>query len=213
MEAKSLFCTSAAQRAENITGPCVGGDHRVSCSTMTNPHVISQQAKAYVKRLEDPYASLSFEEEQLELIPPEPTLEQKRRYFRMLENPHAHGEIFGDQGETPLPVPSGAGQQAKRSRRTGTLSKQDFQSGCRRIFKYYVPPAEGRLLRPQYREFITRNENRAAEQRFSLLEELAKYDISTSGNFTPHFNREQELLTAGKLQEIERSALSDIPAE
>ena len=171
-------------------------------STQSND---AENARAYVRLLQNPYASLSIQDEPEESIPVETTLEQKRTYFRKLENPHAHSEVFGESTAiqesveakpTPLVSPKGANRQ---------ISKRDFQDGCRRILLQYTPPDEGPVLRQHYRDFISRNENRSPEQRFRFLNELGKYDISTSGNFKPQFNREQELLTARKLEQIERA--------
>ena len=97
--------------------------------------------------------------------------------------------------------------RTKASRVKGTgISKKVFQDGCRRIFLPYVPPTEGNVLRSHYREFISRNENTTPERRERLLAELAKYDLSSSGSLTPHFNRERDFLTAAKLVKIEQAA-------
>jgi hypothetical protein len=86
------------------------------------------------------------------------------------------------------------------------ISKKAFQEGCRRILLPYVPRSEGNILRNHYREFISRNEDATPKFRERLLAELAKYDLSVSGNLTPHFNRERELLTVAKLKKIEQAA-------
>jgi hypothetical protein len=91
-------------------------------------------------------------------------------------------------------------------REVGSLSKKDFQDGCRRIFLQYVPQAERQFLPSQYRDFIIRNERRSAEERSRLLDALGRYDLSMSGNIKNHFNRVPELLTTAKLQQIERAA-------
>jgi hypothetical protein len=97
----------------------------------------------------------------------------------------------------------------RRAIPAGKVSKKDFQEGCRRILRQYVPPTEGRVLRSHYLDFIVRNQERAPEQRFRILEELRKYDISTSGSFQPHFNREPSLLAERKLRQVEQSAEPD----
>jgi len=98
---------------------------------------------------------------------------------------------------------------AVKERQIG-ISKKAFQDGCRRIFLPYVPPSEGNALRAHYREFISRNENKTPRYREYLLAELAKYDLSSSGNLTPHFNRGTEFFTAAKLMKIEEAAEKEL---
>lgn len=142
-------------------------------------------------------------------IHPMNTQDQKWAVLKKSEDPYAYWNIFGDPEEfqqsfaVEMALPS-ASQPRRRE-----ISKKGFQDGCRRILLQYVPPTEGRVLRSHYRDFITRNELRSSEQRFRLLEELSKYDVSASGNLKPHFNLDAELFTAAKLQEIERLALAD----
>jgi hypothetical protein len=176
---------------------------------MANKTAIPSEIQASLKRLEDPYAKLSLFDEEDAVTAPAPTMQQRRAYFRNLENPHAYSDIFGEGNHRQLELDMRSDRPTVRRPSSTGLSKGGFRTGCRRIFRQYVPPEEGALLRPQYREFISRNENRTAEQRSRILVELAKYDLSTTGNFQPHFNREQELLTIGKLREIEQKALED----
>lgn len=134
-------------------------------------------------------------------------IESKWASLRKTQNPYAYYSVFDVQEDGQPPVVAGPVATVARRLQGECLSKKDFQAGCHRIFRQYVPFAEGRRLRPQYRDFIARNECRSAEQRFRLLEALRKYDISASGNLKPHFNREQELLTTAKLRQIEETAL------
>jgi len=54
----------------------------------------------------------------------------------------------------------------------GKLSKAAFVAGCRRIFAPYIPHLEGGRLRPEHRDFITRNSLRSPNIRFRLLQEI-----------------------------------------
>jgi hypothetical protein len=58
-----------------------------------------QKANAYIRLLENPYASLSLFDDSTDSVAQEPTVEQKRAYLRKLENPHAHSSIFDPQEE------------------------------------------------------------------------------------------------------------------
>jgi hypothetical protein len=171
-------------------------------------NVLDENVRAALRLMQNPYAKLSLiEDKEFVSTGEEPTMEQKKAYFRKLQNPHAHSSIFDEPGQESQ---SGTtpGLDPGKVTRVSRLSKKQFEDDCRRIFLQYIPHAEGRVLRPHHREFITRNANRSPEQRFRLLEELAKYDISTSGNFKPHFNRERELFTVKKLREIEKAVLA-----
>jgi hypothetical protein len=136
----------------------------------------------------------------------EPDLARKWEALRRSGDPYAFYAIFGEEDEI-APAPHVAKHDSSPAVTANVLSKKAFQDGCRRIFRQYVPQAEGQVLRPQYRDFILRNEERPPEERAQLLKVLSRYDISTSGNLKPHLNREQEILTASKLRQIEKEAL------
>ena len=137
----------------------------------------------------------------------DPELERKWASVRKTQDPYAYYSVFGDQ-EDAEPTVSGKSISAVPTRHVAAgLSKKDFQNECRRIFRQYIPPSEGQVLRPQYRDFIFRNEQRSPGERANIVTGLSKYDLSSSGNFKPHFNREQELLTVAKLQDVENTAL------
>jgi hypothetical protein len=120
-----------------------------------------------------------------------------------LQDPYATHALFGDQ-ETVADSLNNARVQPARPAYSGTLSKKDFHSQCRRVFSQYVPTEEGNTLRAHHRDFITRNESKSAEVRFLLAAQLKKYDISAARNIRPRFNRERDALTIEKLQKIER---------
>lgn len=134
-------------------------------------------------------------------------LKGKLAWLEKSKDPYTYYDLFGDPKEVPasgITTPAANMAQTLQQRK---MSKRDFNSTCRRIFLLYIPPAEGQLLRPHYRDFIARNENRSPEERFLLAETLSQYDFSKTGNFKPHFNREKEFLTVAKLQQIEKKAL------
>lgn len=173
-----------------------------------------EKTKAALKLLGNPYASLSLVEDREDVDLTNVITDPKRVYYKLLENPCAYDSIFGDpvaEGEEKHGT-SDANTCDVTSHQKSRCSKKSFQDGCRRIFLQYIPPSEGRTLRPHYRDFIIRNETNSPEHRFRLLGELRKYDISTSGDFKPHFNREQEFLTKKKLQQIEEAAQSQAPS-
>jgi len=58
-----------------------------------------EKVQAALKLMGNPYASLSLLDDAGEHAAIETNLEQKRAYFRKLENPHAFSSIFGDAGD------------------------------------------------------------------------------------------------------------------
>lgn len=89
-----------------------------------------------------------------------------------------------------------------------TATKAAFRSECTRIFRQYIPAPERGRLRRYMRDFITRNESRSSRVRSSLLQTLAKFDLSDLCA-VPQFNREDESLSEQKLRDIERSVDPD----
>src|SRR5689334_17042948 len=55
-----------------------------------------EKVQAALRLMGNPYASLSLFPDEDESVAVEPTFEQKRAYFKKLEDPHAFSEIFGD---------------------------------------------------------------------------------------------------------------------
>jgi len=89
-----------------------------------------------------------------------------------------------------------------------TATKAAFRSECTRIFRQYIPAPERGRLRQYMRDFISRNESRSARVRSSLLQALAKFDLSDLCA-VPQFNREDRSLSEQKLRGIENSVGPD----
>jgi hypothetical protein len=58
-----------------------------------------EKMQAALRLMGNPYASLSLFDDTAEGTAVEPSFEQKRVYFKKLENPHAFSSIFGDAGD------------------------------------------------------------------------------------------------------------------
>jgi hypothetical protein len=65
---------------------------------MCHTHAVSRPEKvqAALRLMGNPYASLSLIDDEEEVVAAEPSFEQKRAYFKKLENPQAFSAIFGD---------------------------------------------------------------------------------------------------------------------
>jgi hypothetical protein len=167
---------------------------------------------AYIRALGNPYAKLQImgeeEQQELELELRAPT-QVESEYARLLENQYALLSIaLADPVPTVAPTDSTAKKTQLQLNSEGILSKRDFDIGCRRIFRPYIPSVEKKHLRRHHRDFIVRNVNRSPSERYLLLKELSKYDLSALPGMEARFNREREDLTDEKLKLIERSVSS-----
>lgn len=89
----------------------------------------------------------------------------------------------------------------------GQVSKAEYESEVRRIFRQYIPKVENGRLRDHYKAFISRTSKHTAQTRFAILQELKRYDLASILGFEARFNREKDPLTEAKLISIEQSAL------
>jgi hypothetical protein len=127
--------------------------------------------------------------------------------YRLSENPHARDYYLGsERSERPSTVPTtSAVSPADRK----TISKMDFEAGCRAIFKRYMPEMERSKLRSHHQEFIRRNAAATPERRYALLQELRRYDLSSEDGLRTYFNLEEDAFTEAKLRKIEESVNQD----
>ena len=133
-----------------------------------------------------------------EFLPPTP---EQTDYLRKQEHPYAKLSVtLKDSGGESTVFTTDSRSSAKV-----TLSKEEFEAECRRIFRHYIPAVERGRLKPHHKDFIARNQNRSGAGRYKLVEALRKYDLSDVPGFEARFNREREDLTEAKLREIERS--------
>ena len=170
---------------------------------MTAKKYTLEEAKAYAKRLQNPYAMLSIEI----FAEPQTTFDshaaKKHAYLKTLEDPYATHSVL-DEAVVDAQSSTAMRSQPMRHGLIGKLSKKDFRSQCRRIFSQYIPDDEGNTLRSHHRDFIIRNESKSADVRFQLAAQLGKYDLSSMQHIRPRFNRERDTLTIDKLLKIER---------
>lgn len=153
--------------------------------------------KAYIRRLGNPYASLEIPEENFEIVQTS-TISDEERLYRLRGNPYAKLQMDEAEDAPPAPTVTPTSDTPRR------LSKAEFVARCRRIFGLYIPPFENGRLRTHHRRFIERNGSRSPMVRARLVQELEKYDLSTLRGVKAYFNREREVFTEEKLQQIER---------
>ena len=164
----------------------------------------------YIRLLENPYAELSIEDE----------TSPRREYIHRLQNPYASIDVSegvpliqGAQAtscdDVGLNEPVISGIEAVESTKGSVFrsdkpgaSKSDFETGCRRIFRQYIPLDGGRRLRLEYQEFIIEGKEKSPQRRAAILQELERYDLASLGNVKPYLNRERENDLRGKLRSI-----------
>lgn len=172
---------------------------------MTTAKSRCEEMKERLKLMGDPYASLLINDQVDEKRPRKLSEKQAHNAFRESQNPYARDYYFGDPEESPIPpIEEPQRQSALLVASSQRFSKRKFQTGCQRIFRQYIPFEDGRILRPHHRDFIERNESRSAEERFLIVEQLSRYDLSRHGSYNVRFNRGRDALTEKKLQKIER---------
>ena len=155
--------------------------------------------RATLRKSGNPYSAHYYEPDTAVL-----PAEEARRRFRASENPYALHYYLGADEDAEAATRSSAAIAANPAARgRKTLSKADFDSGCRSIFRRYMPEMERARLRPHHQDFIRRNVNCSPERRYALLEELRRYDLSAEGSLRTYFNREEDDFTEAKLLKIE----------
>ncbi len=167
---------------------------------MAEDDVLSDEARAALRRRGNPYA---FAEGQVAETQNAGggMAEAVRRTYRLSEDPYAlHFYTTEEQGAVP-PLPHAAAAPRRH------LSKAEFRSRCRDVFRPYIPALEKGRLRPHHNAFITRNEARSPDVRYALAERLGRYGLADIPGLQSQFNREEEAFTEAKLIAIERAVL------
>jgi hypothetical protein len=131
-----------------------------------------------------------------------PKTQEQAEYHRRLQDPYASLSTGLPEQRT-----SAVATAVEEPGLKATATKEFFEAETRRILGLYIPGTErGGQLRPHHRAFITRNLVRSPAERFKVLRELKKYDLSSIPGFEARFNREDDDLTDAKLNEIEKAA-------
>jgi hypothetical protein len=157
--------------------------------------------RAELRKSGNPYAAHYYGPEVPHSSPTQPA----RQQLRALENPYAHDYYLGVEKEVAITESSLPESIKPPTAPQKSLSKADFESGCRSIFRRYMPEMERTKLRSHHQDFIRRNVNCSSPRRFALLEELRRYDLSSEPGLRTYFNREEDTFTEAKLVKIEES--------
>lgn len=163
-------------------------------------HYMENKVKKYLRQLENPYASLQINDD----IDDEFVLNSAANKAHSERNRPIHPyATLASPEELDTSSPLDGIAPPKHLILVKTISKEGFRKRCRLIFQQYIPSLEGNQLRQHHRDFISRNESRSPEERYSLLSELEKYNLASLRGVNTLFNREQDIFTEKKLKSIE----------
>jgi len=140
----------------------------------------------------DPYASLSLIDDADEATAVEPSFEQKRTYFKKLENPHAFSSIFGDAGDDLW-------QSAAKRNRVVVLEKELDE--VLRSYKPHIAKAEWKKLMDYRPDFLKRAGD-TPERVEPLINRLQKVKIPLFSDEKVEFNRAPAIRIISELEKI-----------
>lgn len=140
-----------------------------------------EKVQAALRLMGNPYASLSLFPDEEKSVAVEPTFEQKRTYFRKLEDPHAFSEIFGD-GDDNL------WQAATRRTNDVFANLEKELDGILNPYKRFVAQNEWKKLM-EYRPVFLREANDTPEHALQVINRLQKFKFSLGPDEKVECNR------------------------
>jgi hypothetical protein len=116
-------------------------------STVSAQDDATEKRMAYVKVLQDPYASLSIEDVSDHIEPVETSVNQKQAYFSLLQNPCAYDAVFGELDSEANVIPP-----------TARLRQEQVKGASGHIVgKTHIAKELDTVLR-LYKPYVARNE-------------------------------------------------------
>lgn len=109
---------------------------------------------------------------------------------------------------TPGPVEIAATAAAELDAVT-SITKRDFETRCRAIFRSYTPFSQnGKALDERFRVFVAENADRSGEERAKILRGLEKYNLADLTHHDPALNRELGDIVRDKLAKVVAEAVA-----
>ena len=130
----------------------------------------------------NPYASLSLFPDEDESVAIEPTFEQKRAYFKRLENPHAHSAIFGDSEDNLWQA------AARHQKNDAFVSLEKELDEVLNLYKHYVARNEWKHLM-DFRPFFLQEASDTPEHANQVINRLQKFKFSLAPGEKVEYNR------------------------
>jgi 5'-nucleotidase len=90
-----------------------------------------------------------------------------------------------------------------------SVTKRDFETRCRAIFRSYTPLSQkGRSVDERFRVFVAENADRSGEERAEILRGLEKYNLADITQHDPTLNRELGDIVRDKLAKVVADAVA-----
>ena len=141
-----------------------------------------EKVQAALRRMGNPYASLSLCGDEEEIVAAEPSFEQKQAYFKKLENPHAFSAVFGDSDENLWTA------AAKRQRSDVAAILEKELNEVLALYKPHIAQNEWAHLTDFKPDFI-RQASETVERAEQVVNRLQKFKLSLAPGEKVEFNR------------------------
>lgn len=151
-----------------------------------------EKVQVALRLMGNPYASLSLFDDASENTAIEPSFDQKRAYFRKLENPHAFSSIFGDAGDDLW-------QAAAKRNRAIVLEKELDE--VLRSYKPHVARTEWKKLM-DYRPDFLKQAGDTPERVEHVINRLQKFKFSLLPDEKVEYNRAPAVRIISELEKI-----------
>jgi hypothetical protein len=158
-----------------------------------------EKMQAALRLMGDPYASLSLCADEEEFVTAESTFEQKRAYFKKLEDPHADSEIFGDSDENLWQV------AAKRDKEKNiVIFLKNELDGVLSKYRPFVDKKEWSKLMEFKPYFIQKaSQNHEQAERVANRLQQFKFSLHLPGEKAAHNRAEADPIIKNLLQIID----------
>lgn len=166
-----------------------------------NSNQFDARTRGIIKRLGNPYASLSLVDDPDLMPTPIGIAERRRAQFRAMQNPHAHFDFFGESADPE--TENHLSGQLELGVDGSVPNREHLRSGSGFI------KALGEVLE-QYRPYVARNEwSKLLAYRELFIEKAARSKLS-SGQITERINLMKFTLMPGEKVEYNRAPASRI---
>jgi hypothetical protein len=154
-----------------------------------------EKVQAALRLMGNPYASLSLFPEEEKSAAAQPTFEQKRAYFKKLEDPHAFSEIFGDTDDNLW-------EAAVRRQKNDVFAnlKLELDEVLGR-YQNYVARNEWKQLM-NFRPVFLQKASDTTEHAELVINRLQKFKFSLAPGEKVEYNRAPAVRIINELQKI-----------
>jgi hypothetical protein len=153
-----------------------------------------EKLKAALRLMGNPYASLSlFDDEEVD--GGEPTYEQKRAFFKKLENPHAFSAIFGDSEDNLWQA------AAKRQERDAPLLLERELDEVLDLYKPYVARSDWKQLM-DFKPVFLKRAGETTERATQVVNRLQRFKFLLQPGEKVEYNRAPAARLISELEKV-----------